>query len=373
MEYQKYENSPPPVSNPPPLHPPAPPPPQTGGGNGRGCLWGCLAAAVLGAGLFALLALVFIGVLSGLGEKLAETMASAGDETQDGEFPGLAEVWSGGGGGLKVARIQINGLVMFNNDRYGMNAGSPDLAFASIRRATRDPSVRGLILEINSPGGGITASDILHNALMDFKLAGPGRRVLVLMNDLGASGAYYIACAADEIVAHPTTLTGSIGVIIQSYNIHRLAETVGVTDVTVKSGENKDLLNPFRPVDNAQVAELVQPLVDAMYARFLDVVCAGRGLEPDAVRPLADGRLFTAQSALDHKLIDSIGYRAHSEARMEELLGGPIAIFRYEGTFRFASLFRHSLFRLQHGDGLGAALKDMMETPETKFMYLWRP
>ena len=359
----------------PPLLPPpySPAQPRPRGGNGKGCLWGCLGAAVVGGGLLFFFAAGIIGIFSHVGEKFMETVAAAGDETMGEEFPALVEVWSGGDDGLKVARVQINGVILLNNDRYGMNAGSPDLALAGIRRATRDPGVRGLILEVNSPGGGITASDILHNALLGFKLADPGRKVLVLMNDLAASGAYYIACASDEIIAHPTTLTGSIGVIIQSYNINRLAETIGVSDVTVKSGANKDLLNPFRPVDDAQVAELVQPLVDAMYARFLDVVCAGRGLDADVARPLADGRLFTAQSALDNKLIDGIGYRAESESRMEELLGEPIRIFRYEGAFRFASFFRNSLFKLQHEAGLGAVLKGMMEPPETRFMYLWRP
>jgi len=358
---------------PPPCHPPAPPPPHTGGG-GKGCLWGCLAAFGIAAFLAFLAAVILIAGCAQVGEKFMGAMASAREESRDDELHGLTEVWVDGYGAKRVARIQINGVIVFGNDRYGMNAGSPDLALAAIRRATRDPDVDGLILEINSPGGGITASDILHNALRGFKMADPpGRPILVIMNDLGASGAYYIACAADEIFAHPTTLTGSIGVIIQTYNINRLAETIGVSDVTVKSGENKDLLNPFRPVDNAQVSALVQPLVDAMHARFLDVVCAGRNLEPGVARPLADGRLFTAQSALENKLIDAIGYRACCESRMEELLGEPAVIFRYESAFRFASLFRHSLFRLQDGGGFGAAFREMMEPPETKFMYLWRP
>ena len=373
---EDYNNLPPAPQRPlfsTPNPPPVPPPAPQRASQSKGCLTGCLIAAGLMAGLALLCVVVFFATIGKMGKNFSEAFAAI-DKNPDSDEAALAEVWSAGDGETRVARVHINGVIMLNNsDRWGGGAGSPDLALAGIRRATRDETVRGLIIEINSPGGGITASDILHNAVTEFKLAQPGRRVIVLMNDLAASGAYYVAVAADEIIAHPTTLTGSIGVIIQSYNISRLAGAVGVTDVTVKSGENKDLLNPFRPVDNEQVATLVQPLVDAMHARFVELVCAGRKLDPETLRPLADGRLFNAQTALENKLIDSIGYRAFSETRMEELLGAPITIFRYEERLGLGSLFRKSFMSFQHDAGLGATLKNMLETPDTKFMYLWRP
>ena len=374
---EDYNNLPPapqrPLFSTPPPPPPAPPPAPQRAPQSKGCLAGCLIAAGLMAGLALLFAVVFFSAIGKVGKSFSEAFAAI-DKNQDSDEAALTEVWSAGDGCARVARVHINGVILLNNnDRWGGGAGSPDLALAGIRRAARDETVRGLIIEINSPGGGITASDILHNAVTEFKLARPGRRVIVLMNDLAASGAYYVAVAADEIIAHPTTLTGSIGVIIQSYNISRLAGAVGVTDVTVKSGENKDLLNPFRPVDNEQVATLVQPLVDAMHARFVELVCAGRKLDPETLRPLADGRLFNAQTALENKLIDGIGYRAFSETRMEELLGAPITIFRYEERLGLGSLFRKSFMSFQHDASLGATLKNMLETPDTKFMYLWRP
>ena len=349
----------------PPITPPASHHPPPSRRRQRGCLVGCLAALVIGIGLAVLGVMVL--------RTVAESFAAQGENPGNDDFPGLTEVWTAGDGPQRVARIHVNGVIQLNSGRWWSDQGSPDLALAGIRRATRDGRVRGLILEVNSPGGGITASDILHNALLEFKAADPGRRVLVLMHDLAASGAYYIACAADEIIAHPTTLTGSIGVIMQSYNIHRLAETIGVTDVTVKSGANKDLLNPFRPVNDGQVETLVQPLVDTLFARFLDVVAKGRGIPPETLRPLADGRLFDAQSALDNKLVDAIGYRARSEARMAELLGAPVTIFRYEESFRLGALFRQSLMRYQRGAGIGAELKSIMDTADARFMYLWRP
>ncbi len=333
----------------------------------QGCFAGCLVAAGIGMAIMVLLVIGVFFAVRGTFRQFTERVeyGYGGDEVPD-----LNEVWSAGDGDEKVARIHIDEMILLNSGKW---SGASDLALAGIRRATHDLDVRGLIIELDSPGGGITASDILHNAVLDFKKADSSRRVVVLMNDLAASGAYYIACAADEIIAHPTTLTGSIGVIMQSYNINQLAGMIGITDVTVKSGANKDLLNPFRPVDQAQVDTLVQPIVDSMHRRFVDIVAAGRALPRETVVPLADGRLFDAQTALENKLIDVIGYRKDSEARMAALLDKPIFIVRYEEHFHFASLFRSSFMRLQNDASLGDALKGALQTPDTKFMYLWRP
>ena len=147
---------------------------------------------------------------------------------------------------------------------------------------------------------------------------------------MAASGAYYISLPADRILAQPTALIGSIGVILQTLNIQGLSDKLGVTDTTIKSGRNKDLLNPFHPVDPEQIA-LLQDSVDAMHERFVNLIAEGRGLKKSDLKSIADGRLFTAADALKHQLIDGIGYWDDAMAATAEMLGvEDILVIGYE-------------------------------------------
>ena len=190
---------------------------------------------------------------------------------------------------------------------------------------------------------------------------------MVLVRDLAASGGYCVSVPADRIVAQPTALVGSIGVILQSLNVAGLSEKIGVTDTTIKSGKNKDLLNPFRPVDPEQVA-LLQETIDAMYARFVDLVAQGRGLKADEVRPLADGRVFTADEALKHKLIDAIGYWDEAFAEMAGLLGvDDLYVVTYQAPKTFLADLLGARTRLPNLRALWAG------AGAPRRMYLWRP
>ena len=342
----------------------------------KGCLLGGVITLAVVMGLPCVLGVfTFMGVIGSLSEvdvsSFNKHRGLFDDERGADDYPLLEEVWASGNGDAKVIRVHINGLITTGGDRWNLNHGSADLALAGIRRATRDKTVRGLLLELDSPGGGITASDVLHKAVRDFKQEDASRFVIVLMHDLAASGAYYIACAADEIIAHPTSLTGSIGVILQTYNISGLAAMVGVTDVTVKSGANKDLLNPFRPVDQQQVDALLQPIIDTMHGRFVDIVSEGRNLPRETVLPLADGRLFDAPRALENHLIDATGYRADAEARMAARLGATLRICRYEESLNFSSLFRRSFMRFE-ASGKTESLAALFAR-DNRLMYLWQP
>ena len=184
---------------------------------------------------------------------------------------------------------------------------------------------------------------------------------------MAASGGYYISVPADRIIAQPTALIGSIGVIIQTPNIKGPTEKIGVTDTTIKSGKNKDLLNPFHPVDPAQVA-LLQESVDAMYDRFLSLVAEGRDLKKSELKPLADGRIFTAEDALKHKLIDGIGYWDEALDETAALLGVDdlyVIYYQVERTF-FEQLM-----------GMGGrlpSLQSLLSAAATpRRLYLWRP
>ncbi len=246
-------------------------------------------------------------------------------------FPQFTETHSYGSGTTKVVRIAFTGILTRELDGGWLGTVDPvEDCLRQIRAARQDADVAGLILEVDSPGGEVTAADEIHRELTRFQDSREDRKIVVLVHDMAASGGYYISVPADRILAQPTALIGSIGVIMQTLNIQGLSEKIGVTDTTIKSGKNKDLLNPFHPVDPEQI-KLLQASVDAMYDRFLDLVATGRSLKKSTLKPLADGRIFTADEALKHKLIDGIGYWDDAMKETCTLLGvKEIRVVTYE-------------------------------------------
>ena len=288
-------------------------------------------------------------------------------EMGEDDYPELVESWSTGQGDVKVVRVPVNGMIMLDQDAW--YSGNAVEALRAIRRATRDEEVSGLLLEVDSGGGGITDSDIIYKALKNFKAADEKRVIVACMGSTAASGAYYISLAADKIIAHPTTLTGSIGVIMQSYNVKELAAKLGVSDVTIKSGANKDLLNPFQEVKPEQQA-LLQKVVTSMHGRFVSLVAENRALPLEVVAPLADGRVFVASEALEHKLIDGIGYFEDARRELANLLEvEDVKVFRYEEQMGLFDLFtRKPTFGLDAG--LGKVLLEALEG-RRQLMYRW--
>ncbi|MFI5364321.1 MAG: signal peptide peptidase SppA [Candidatus Binatia bacterium] len=176
-----------------------------------------------------------------------------------------------------------------------------------LEQAAKDDHVRAVVLRINSPGGTVTASDIVYHQIMRFK-AERHVPVVAQMLDMGTSGAYYVAVAADEIVASPTTVTGSIGVVMYGVNFSGLMEKLGVTNQTLKAGEHKDIGSPLRKM-TAEEQDILQSVLADMHSRFLSVVRERRaGLSDDTARTIADGRILTADQALQAGLVDRIGY-----------------------------------------------------------------
>ena len=262
-------------------------------------------------------------------------------EYGEDEFPQFDEIWSCGQGSNKVIRISISGMIMLGRTGSFLNpASSAGIALQSIRRATLDKDVQAIILDIDSGGGGITASDIIYNALLNFKKDRPKRRIVALYGDTAASGAYYISLAADHIIARPTSITGSIGVIVPSVNFHELVTKYGIKDASIKSGSNKDLLNPLTEPSEEQNI-IMQSVVDDLYDHFVKLVAKNRNLPENKVRTIADGRIFTAPEALRLKLIDETGYWDAAMTRTAELLDvDTIKVYRYEGIFSFSNLLR---------------------------------
>lgn len=247
----------------------------------------------------------------------------------------------------EIVYIAIRGAIMPAEESEGLfSAGGSCYAFAlrSIRAATEDDDVRGLCLMIDSPGGTVTESDILADAVRRFRASRKDRFVIVHMGALCCSGGYYVAAGADCIVAHPTTVTGSIGVLMNGYNAAELAKKVGVKSVVVASGTNKAMLDPLVEVNPEHIA-ILKKTVDSDYERFLSVVSKGRKLPVEKIRPLADGRVLSAEDACKAKLVDEIGYAEDVWKKAAKLANAKaVRIYRYEEPFGLHSLFSPASF-----------------------------
>jgi protease-4 len=208
----------------------------------------------------------------------------------------------------KVAIIDVDGIIL--NAKTGGLLGEGDNMMSTFRErldaAADDPNVKAVVLRINSPGGAVTASDIMYQDVIRFR-RDTHKPVVACMMDVAASGGFYLAMSADRVYAHPTTVTGSIGVIMELYNASGLFKMLGVKSNPIKSGPNKDIGNPAREMTQEE-HDILQGMVNGFYAQFVQVVARGRGLSEDRVRALADGRVYTGIDAQKLGLVDEVGY-----------------------------------------------------------------
>ncbi len=195
--------------------------------------------------------------------------------------------------GGRVALVDIKGVIVSSED-----------IVRQLRKYEDDGSVKALVLRIDTPGGGVAASQEIYDQLSKFKDA--GKFVVVSMGSVAASGGYYIACAADSIVANPGTVLGSIGVIISFPIIERLMDKVGVSMEVIKSGDLKDVGNYARQITTAD-RKMLQALIDDSYDQFINVIAESRDLKIESVREFADGSVFTGRQGMELGLIDRLG------------------------------------------------------------------
>lgn len=235
----------------------------------------------------------------------------------------------------KVLMIPIEGLIA-NEGSKGLLSQSPgllDKVMMQLREAERDDSIQAVLLKVNSPGGGVTTSDIFYHELKAFK-ARSGKKVYVQMMDVGASGAYYLALAADHIQVHPTTLTGSVGVITLLPNVSGLNEKIGVEVKTYKTGENKDTGSPFRETTQADDVYL-QTLVDEMAQRFYALVQQQRGLSDSKMNEIKQAKVYLGEEAVKAGLVDSVGYLSDASEQACSLAGKTqcdLVTYRFEAN-----------------------------------------
>jgi protease-4 len=242
----------------------------------------------------------------------------------------------------KIALIPLDGVIGFGMSGSLGDSMVEDFKIA-LEQAARDPHVKAVIVEVDSPGGEVTASDVLYNAVRNFPENKP---VIVYFNSIGASGAYYTACGADWIMCNDTTFTGSIGVIISTLNYRDLFGKIGLESVVFKSGKFKDMLNGAREMSKDEM-DYVQGLVMQSYDRFLGIVASARKLDPNELRKgPADGRILSGTDAYAAKLVDELGYIENAYEKARLLAKSPQAeVVRYVRKYhldRFLKMFGES-------------------------------
>ena len=240
----------------------------------------------------------------------------------------------------RIVRIDLEGVIHSGGGSDGVfSEGLPmvDKIKRSLEQAVKDKHVKAIVLRVNSPGGEVTASDTMYAAVKEAAKAKP---VVVFMDSIAASGGYYVSCGATKIVASETTLTASIGVIMQSMSYYGLFDKVGLGMNTFTSGPLKDSLSGARPM-RPEEKEYIQGLVNGMYDRFLTVVADGRHLAKDDLRKgIADGRVVSGKTALEAKLVDQIGYIEDAYNLARELGKAPDAmVVKYSRSFGFLEMF----------------------------------
>lgn len=270
------------------------------------------------------------------------------------ESPGLSM-----GRGDAVAVLFADGVI--TSGRAGSPSGSvtgitPWRIRADLRRAEADPSVRAVVMHVNSPGGSVVASNEIHRMVKEFH-----KPVVFYFGETAASGGYYIACAGKWIVANPDTLTGSIGVISELTDASELLKKIGVEFVVIKTGPNKDIGSFARPMTDEE-KKIFQAVIDQAYDGFVKVIAQGRGLPEDKVRRIGDGRIYSGQQALELGLVDQLGYLDDAVAKAGELGGmaGKPRVIEYTHTPSLVDIFmgaasRAPAFSLDQLIGLDAA------------------
>ncbi|MCU0607257.1 MAG: signal peptide peptidase SppA [Candidatus Edwardsbacteria bacterium] len=224
-----------------------------------------------------LIALALLGTFAALGVAV---LFSLGDSDHDLSY------------GKSVAVVEVRGVI-----------DVPDGIVRSLNRCRDNSSVKAVVLRVDSPGGGVAASQEIWQAVKRVREKKP---VVCSMAEVAASGGYYVACACDSIVANPGSLTGSIGVIMEFPVAEELLRKVGLRFEVLKAGENKDIGSPFRQMRPAERA-MLQEMIDDIHQQFIGAVAEGRGIPADSVRLLADGRVFSGKQALALRLVDTLG------------------------------------------------------------------
>ena len=284
-----------------------------------------------------------------------------------------------GSGDAKILLMDLSGFLSDESTSTLLNLTAPPARVPllvrvreELKKATADEKVKALVIRVNTPGGTVTASDVIYRELELFRREKPIPIIAVMM-DVAASGGYYVSLAADTIVAHPTTVTGSIGVIMLTFNAEGLMQKLGVAANAVKSAERKDMGSPFRAMTPEERA-IFQSVIDDLYRQFVAKVVERRKLPEATARTLADGRVYTADQALTNKLIDRIGYMPDAIDMARKAAGVDKAkVVVYHRPRQYRATYYAEAQQIEGGGLLTSGALGALTGPGPKFLYLWMP
>jgi protease-4 len=277
----------------------------------------------------------------------------------------------------KIVVIDVDGEMMNKPQSGFMRQGDNPVStfLEKLDKAAGDEDVKAVVLRINSPGGSVAASDMMYHSLAEFK-RNKKVPVVACMMDVAASGGYYLACGSDGIIAQPSCVTGSIGTIMQTFSVAGTMEKIGVEAVAIKSGKMKDIGSPLHDLSDEEKV-ILQQIIDGFYEKFLTVVQTGRPeMDSGKLRRLADGRVFIAEQAKEHGLIDRIGYADDAVQWAKEMAGVEKAkTVMYHRSMHVIPNIYGSASSQASGIGplVNIDLPDWLESGGTQFLYLWQP
>ncbi|MCK1991854.1 signal peptide peptidase SppA [Peribacillus muralis] len=239
-----------------------------------------------------------------------------------------------------------------------------------LKMAEENDDIKGIILRVNSPGGGVVESAEIYDKILDIKKV--KKPVYVSMGSMAASGGYYISAPANKIYASPETMTGSLGVIMHGYNYEKLAKKYGVEFETIKSGPHKDIMSPTREMTGEE-RDILQNMINNSYDQFVKVIADGRGMTEQEVRKIADGRIYDGRQAKENHLIDDFGHLDDVIAAMKTDLGKKDAqVIRYTDEAGFGSLFSMGAQKMLGNDVETALLTKILSSSNSpRLMYLY--
>lgn len=301
---------------------------------------------------------------------LAVSLATGGFEIGFGTAKSWEEEVIAGSGSQRIVLIPVEGTISESSGGLWSDGFVFEDVLSQLQQAMEDDSVRAVVLRINSPGGEVVASDEIYRKIKE--LQKQGKPVVASMGGTAASGGYYIAAAADRIVANPNTLTGSIGVIFTLPNYEGLADLLGYKETVIQSGAMKDMGNPLREL-RPEEKEVFQSLVDETYQRFVDLVADERGLPREKVLSIADGRIYSGQQALELGLVDALGTLDDAFEAAKELAGLDEALFiRYVYPAMGWLDLTSGFFGRAPAAGV-SELSKLLPVSGPRLMYLYRP
>lgn len=300
---------------------------------------------------------IFSQIMNETEESFAEEVIEDGDESK------------------KIVVLNVDGTIQDTGDAESLlaTAGYNHQAFLEkLEYIKEDNSVKGVIIKVNSPGGGVVESAEIHDKLVEIQHE-TEKPIYISMGSMAASGGYYISASADKIFASPETLTGSLGVIMSGYNFEGLAEKYGVDFVTIKSGPYKDIMSSTREMTDEE-RNILQSMIDNSYDGFVQVISEGRGITESEVRNIADGRIYDGRQAKELNLIDDFGYLDDVIEQMkEDYQLNDAQVVSYLDSTGFGSLLGMTANKLVTSDDqeIMNILKLVTNTNSPRLMYLY--